>query len=52
MGGQQTFPLTMNVGIDSVEGHAQERTFVTDADAAAPKRRLFRLRVDQRPSAW
>jgi len=25
---------------------------VTDADAAAPKRRLFGLRVDQRPSAW
>ena len=26
--------------------------FATDADAAAPKRRLFRLRVDQCPSTW
>jgi len=25
---------------------------VIDADAAAPMRRLFGLRVDQRPSAW
>lgn len=51
--GQQTFGLTIGVGGDGGRRTCSGTgTFATDADAVAPQRRLFGLRVGQRPFVW